>query len=79
MGTGPSDTDKYEKTRQLKNDLARCVHKFNIKPKHGVQLLIDLGIVVKEPMKEKAKDIANFLKTVPGISKSQIGDYIGED
>jgi len=53
--------------------LQLAVHKFNEKPKAGVNHLITRGVIPHEPAA-----VANFLRTTKGLSKRRIGDYLGE-
>jgi len=53
--------------------------KFNIKPKNGVNYLIQKGFIPKEPQEETVKGIVNFLFSTPNLDKTSIGDYLGED
>lgn len=46
---------------------------FNRKPQKGIEFLINANKVGNSP-----KDIAAFLKNGSGLSKTMIGDYLGE-
>jgi len=50
-----------------------AVHKFNDKPKAGVNHLISRGVIPHE-----AGAVAHFLRSTKGLSKRRIGDYLGE-
>ena len=54
-------------------ELAVAVHKFNDKPKAGVNHLISRGVIPHE-----AGAVAHFLRSTKGLSKRRIGDYLGE-
>ena len=53
--------------------------KFNLKPKNGINYLIQKGFVSKDNQDESVRDIVNFLKTTASLDKTKIGEYIGED
>ena len=72
---GGIEVAALEKSKQLKGNLARAVHKFNFKPKTALRLLADTGYL--DPT--NPQDIAAFLKTTAGLHKSTIGDYLGSD
>ncbi|KAG5637780.1 hypothetical protein H0H81_003281 [Sphagnurus paluster] len=68
------DPSKFESAKQKKTTLLEGIKKFNFKPKGGVQFLLETGFI-----KSKAPvDIAKFLLTTDGLSKSMIGEYLGE-
>ncbi|KAF8076350.1 hypothetical protein FPV67DRAFT_1407470 [Lyophyllum atratum] len=68
------DPSKFESAKQKKTTLLEGIKKFNFKPKRGVQFLIETGFIPsKAPL-----DIAKFLLTTDGLSKSMIGEYLGE-
>lgn len=46
---------------------------FNKKPKAGIEMLQNAGLLGPEPA-----DIAAFLSRTQGLSKTVIGDYLGE-
>ncbi|KAH9853654.1 hypothetical protein C2E23DRAFT_822161 [Lenzites betulinus] len=76
-GPTPEVTDdptKFESAKQKKTTLLEGIKKFNFKPKRGIEFLIQTGFIAsKEP-----KDIAQFLLETDGLSKSAIGEYLGE-
>jgi len=53
----------------------RAVELFNEKPKRGLQYLTDNGFI--RPPPHNLDDIVKFLMTSPGMSKAQIGQYLG--
>ncbi|KAF5387640.1 hypothetical protein D9615_000382 [Tricholomella constricta] len=68
------DPSKFESAKQKKTTLLEGIKKFNFKPKRGVQFLLETGFI---PSKAPG-DIARFLLTTDGLSKSMIGEYLGE-
>ncbi|EQD28055.1 Cytohesin 2, partial [mine drainage metagenome] len=71
--------DKFQRTRQVKNEMLKAAIKFNLKPKNGINYLISKGLIAKEPLSEQVKDICNFLRTTTSLDKTNIGDYLGDD
>lgn len=68
------DPSKFESAKQKKTTLMEGIKKFNFKPKRGIQFLLEAGFIAsKDP-----RDIATFLLTTDGLSKSMIGEYLGE-
>ena len=59
--------------------MAKAAIKFNLKPKNGINYLIQIDYVAKEPIEKKVKDIVNFLKQTPGLDKTMMGDYLGDE
>jgi len=53
----------------------RAVELFNEKPKRGLQYLTDNGFI--RPPPHNLDDIVKFLMTSEGMSKAQIGQYLG--
>ncbi|KAK0190769.1 hypothetical protein F5146DRAFT_1137595 [Armillaria mellea] len=68
------DPTKFESAKQKKTTLLEGIKKFNYKPKHGVQFLIETGFI---PSKDP-RDIASFLLNTDGLTKAMIGEYLGE-
>ncbi|KAF9075862.1 hypothetical protein BDP27DRAFT_1314622 [Rhodocollybia butyracea] len=68
------DPSRFESAKQKKTTLLEGIKKFNFKPKRGISFLIDTGFI---PSKTP-QDIANFLLNTDGLSKSMIGEYLGE-
>ncbi|KAJ2994510.1 guanine nucleotide exchange protein for ADP-robosylation factor [Globomyces sp. JEL0801] len=57
-----------------KQQIIEGIKKFNAKPKKGIQYLLDNGCIpARTP-----RDIAHFLISTEGLSKQQIGDFLGE-
>jgi Sec7-like guanine-nucleotide exchange factor len=50
-----------------------AVRNFNANPKKGIEYLVESKIVPNNPA-----SIAKFLHTAEGLSKNQIGVYLGE-
>jgi len=71
--------DNYERNRLLKGNINKAASKFNLKPKKGIEYLLDFNNVKDAPKEEKLDIILNFLKTTPTLNLTAIGDYLGED
>ena len=71
--------DNYERNRQLKNNINKAASKFNLKPKKGIEYLLDFNHAKEVSYEEKIDMILNFLKTTPTLNMTAIGDYLGED
>lgn len=68
------DVGRFESAKARKTTLQEGIKKFNFKPKRGIEFLIENGFI-----KSKAPaDIARFLMHNEGLSKSMIGEYLGE-
>ncbi|KAG6814203.1 hypothetical protein H0H92_000880 [Tricholoma furcatifolium] len=68
------DPSRFESAKQKKTTLLEGIKKFNFKPKRGIQSLIETGFIPSNaPI-----DIAKFLLATDGLSKSMIGEYLGE-
>lgn len=50
-----------------------AVKKFNLKPQQGIEYLIESKVFEGTP-----EDIAKFLHAAEGLSKTKIGEYLGE-
>ena len=72
---GPADDpSELERAKQRKTALLEGIRQFNYKPKRGLKTLIDHGFI-----KSKASgDIARFLLHTEQLSKTLIGEYLGE-
>ncbi|KAG0709598.1 hypothetical protein DFH29DRAFT_884876 [Suillus ampliporus] len=68
------DPSRFESAKQKKTTLLEGIKKFNFKPKRGVQFLIETEFIPSS----SPRDIAGFLLTTDGLSKSMIGEYLGE-
>ncbi|KAJ7950995.1 Brefeldin A-inhibited guanine nucleotide-exchange protein [Quillaja saponaria] len=68
-----SDVSTIEQRRAYKLELQEGISLFNRKPKKGIEFLINANKVGNSP-----EDIAAFLKNASGLSKTLIGDYLGE-
>jgi len=71
--------DKFGKVLKNKNIMNKAVMKFNIKPKNGVNYLIQVGYIGKEPEDLMIKNTVHFIKNTPGLHKAKIGEYFGEN
>ncbi|KAK6918504.1 Mon2/Sec7/BIG1-like, HDS [Dillenia turbinata] len=69
----PSDVSSIEQRRAYKLELQEGISLFNRKPKKGIDFLIKANKVGDSP-----EEIAAFLKDASGLSKTLIGDYLGE-
>ncbi|KAG8436279.1 hypothetical protein GDO86_007402 [Hymenochirus boettgeri] len=69
------DFERLVKSRKIQrdNELYSASRKFNMNPEKGIQLLIEKKFVEKEP-----KHIATFLFQGAGLSKTAIGEYLGQ-
>ncbi|KZS97559.1 Sec7-domain-containing protein [Sistotremastrum niveocremeum HHB9708] len=68
------DPDRFQNAKQRKTTLLAGIKKFNFKPKAGVAFFIDAGFIsAREP-----EPIAKFLMSTDGLSKTMIGEYLGE-
>ncbi|KAI0032389.1 hypothetical protein K488DRAFT_78525 [Vararia minispora EC-137] len=76
--TGTPDSSmepsRFESMKQKKSTLAEGIRRFNFKPKRGVQFLVENGFI---PSREPT-DVAAFLLATDGLSKTMIGEYLGE-
>ncbi|KIY51634.1 Sec7-domain-containing protein [Fistulina hepatica ATCC 64428] len=68
------DPSRFESAKQKKTTLLEGIKKFNFEPKKGIQFLIDNGFIAST----RPHDIARFLYETDGLSKTMIGDYLGE-
>jgi Sec7-like guanine-nucleotide exchange factor len=66
-------TDKFERSKQIKDTLKRAVLKFNIKPINGLRFLAQAGYLEDN----NPDQIAIFLKNTEGLDKTAVGDFIG--
>uniref|UniRef100_V5EV36 Guanine nucleotide exchange factor n=2 Tax=Kalmanozyma brasiliensis (strain GHG001) TaxID=1365824 RepID=V5EV36_KALBG len=68
------DPSRFENAKQRKTLLLEGIRKFNFKPKRGIDVLVKDGFIrSREPA-----DIARFLLYADGLSKAQIGEFLGE-
>ncbi|SAM84169.1 probable SEC7-component of non-clathrin vesicle coat [Ustilago bromivora] len=68
------DPSRFENAKQRKTVLLEGIRKFNFKPKRGIDDLVKNGFIrSREPA-----DIARFLLYADGLSKVQIGEFLGE-
>uniref|UniRef100_A0A7N0SZC2 SEC7 domain-containing protein n=1 Tax=Kalanchoe fedtschenkoi TaxID=63787 RepID=A0A7N0SZC2_KALFE len=68
-----SDVATIEQRRAYKLELQEGISLFNRKAKKGIEFLINANKVGNSP-----EEIAAFLKNASGLSKTMIGDYLGE-
>ena len=68
------DPSRFENAKHRKTILLEGIRKFNFKPKRGIDDLVKNGFIrSREPA-----DIARFLLYADGLSKAQIGEFLGE-
>lgn len=68
------DPGRFENAKQRKTNLIEAIRKFNYKPKRGIEALVEQGFIrSREP-----RDIARFLFYADGLSKTHIGEFLGE-
>ncbi|TKY88681.1 hypothetical protein EX895_002312 [Sporisorium graminicola] len=68
------DPSRFENAKHRKTILLEGIRKFNFKPKRGIDDLVKNGFIrSREPT-----DIARFLLYADGLSKAQIGEFLGE-
>lgn len=60
------------KTRQ--KCLSTGKKRFNLDPKRGIEFLVENGL-----LKNTSEDVAAFLRKTDGLSKTAIGEYLGEN
>ncbi|KIJ56863.1 hypothetical protein M422DRAFT_72969 [Sphaerobolus stellatus SS14] len=68
------DPERFESAKQKKTTLLEGIRKFNIKPKRGIQFLLETGLIPSRTPQE----IAKFLLYTDGLNKALIGEYLGE-
>ncbi|KAJ3933222.1 MAG: hypothetical protein NXY57DRAFT_892523 [Lentinula lateritia] len=68
------DPSRFESAKQKKTTLLEGIRRFNFKPKRGISFLIENGFILSKT----PQAIANFLLHIDGLSKSMIGEYLGE-
>jgi len=73
-----TEKGRYEKALKNKNTMNKAVIKFNLNPKNGVNYLIQIGHIEKEPQETMVADTVKFIKNTPGLSKIKIGEFFGE-
>ncbi|KAF8457552.1 hypothetical protein BDZ91DRAFT_504077 [Kalaharituber pfeilii] len=72
---GPvDDPGELERAKQKKTALLEGIKQFNYKPKRGLKILIDQGFIKSDA----PEDVAKFLIQTEQLSKTMIGDYLGE-
>ena len=69
-----SSLDKFQLQRQQKQRFDTGVFKFNSKPKAGVKFLQEHQLVGSS-----AEAVAHFFHTHPGLDKTAIGEYMGDE
>ena len=69
-----SSLDKFAFARQQKDRLSNGIFKFNSKPKAGIKYLQEHGLLAASP-----EAVATFFHTCPGLDKTAIGEYMGDE
>jgi len=59
--------------------MLKAAIKFNLKQKNGINYLMSKGFIAKDPQEQTVKDVVNFIRSVPSLDKTKIGEYLGED
>ena len=68
------DPSRFENAKQRKTILLEAIRMFNFKPKRGIAMLLENGFIRhRDP-----ESIARFLFYADGLSKTSIGEYLGE-
>lgn len=65
--------------RHYKSEMVKAASKFNLKPKTGLKYLTDKGYLPAEEGEDRVKGICKFLKEIPSLSPTIIGQFLGED
>ncbi|KAJ3239358.1 guanine nucleotide exchange protein for ADP-robosylation factor [Chytriomyces hyalinus] len=73
-GLNSDDPMQFEVLRTKKQNLMEGIKAFNIKPKKGIQLLLDNKSIASRTSNE----IATFLLNTEGLDKIMIGEFLGE-
>lgn len=68
------DPGRFESAKQRKTVLQEGIKRFNNKPKKGVEFLVEQGFIPGY----SPEDISKFLLYTDGLSKTVIGEYMGE-
>ena len=73
---GLPSPSQCREARRRKAALARGAVAFAAKPREGLKLLQAEGVFSAGPL--DAAEVANFLRTTPGLDKAAVGGYLGE-
>lgn len=68
------DPGRFENAKARKTTLLEAIRTFNYKPKRGIERLIEHGFI----RDRTPTSIARFLFFADGLSKANIGEYLGE-
>ncbi|WFC97155.1 guanine nucleotide exchange protein for ADP-robosylation factor [Malassezia brasiliensis] len=76
VGAAAPDDDpgRFENAKARKTTLLEAIRTFNYKPKRGIERLIEHGFI----RDRTPTSIARFLFFADGLSKTNIGEYLGE-
>ncbi|ORX41920.1 hypothetical protein BCR36DRAFT_374917 [Piromyces finnis] len=64
---------KFEEVLSKKHALTKGINLFNIRPKKGIEFLINEGFLTRD-----LDAISQFLHNTSGLNKAAIGEYLGE-
>jgi brefeldin A-inhibited guanine nucleotide-exchange protein len=71
-GAAQSEAERFEQAKTNKVLFKEGLELFNKKPKKGIQFLQKAG-----QLPDDAAEVAHFLRTTPGLDKTQIGELLG--
>ena len=72
--TSSSFSSQFHQLRQQKQKLDTGILRFNMKPKKGLQYLVEHGLLENTP-----EGVAAFFHANTALDKQVVGDYMGED
>lgn len=68
------DPSRFESAKERKTTLLEGIKQFNFKPKRGLEFLVSQGFIPSR----QPNNVARFLLYTDGLSKAQIGEFLGE-
>ncbi|KAJ9629593.1 guanine nucleotide exchange protein for ADP-robosylation factor [Taxawa tesnikishii (nom. ined.)] len=76
LGTPVAEDDpaELERVKQHKTALNNAIRQFNFKPKRGLKVLLQEGLIPSD----SPQDIARFLLTNDRLNKKALGEFLGE-
>ena len=72
--TSSTFSSQFQALRQQKQKLDTGILRFNMKPKKGLQYLMEQGL-----LDGSAESVASFFHSNPALDKTAVGDFMGED
>ena len=72
--TSSTFSSQFHQLRQQKQKLDTGILRFNMKPKKGLQYLVEHGLLENSP-----ESVAAFFHANPALDKTVVGDFMGED